>query len=383
MRRDSSILPGIQQAESCRLLRGNTRVMMLSHAAAVTTSGALSVDWLRESGCGRLVGVMGPEHGFLGHAAAGVPCRTFRHPSWSLPVYSLYGKNRKPRQDWLQKADVLLVDLQDLGYRPYTYVSTLLLALQAASACQMPVVVADRPVPLPHVVDGPMLDARFASFVGLVPVPFCYGMTPGEMARWIQQQLLPDLQLTVLPMEGFTRAQIGLRHNGPWISPSPSIRSPETAVVYPATVGWEGLPHIDHGRHTTMPFQLLGAPWFQPEALVAMLRERNLPGIAFDPHLYVPIPGNKALPGIRLTVVDANVFRPAEVMVHLLDAMTRSYGRRRVWMHPDARPAFFDQLMGTDQVREGLRAGEAPEGILRAWDHKAYLRQRKDALLYR
>ena len=379
-----SISPGILKLESCKLLRnGQSRVMMLSHNAAVLPSGATAVEWLLETGYGELVGVMGPEHGFLGHAAAGVPCRTFQHSQWSLPVYSLYGKNREPKQAWLQKAYILLIDLQDLGYRPYTYVSTLFLALQAAAKRRMPVVVADRPIPLPHMVDGPMLEENFTSFVGLVPVPFCYGMTPGETARWIQQELLPDLELTVLPMEGFSRRKIGRWHSGPWVSPSPSIRSTETAVVYPATVAFEGLPHIDHGRNTTMPFQLLGAPWFDPAALVDCMVERGLPGVSFHPHLYVPLPGKKPVPGVRLTVIDPSVFRPAKVMVHLLDAITRLYGRRRVWMHPQARPDFFDRLMGTDHVRKSIMAGDDPEAILQTWENPRFVKQRKKVLLYR
>ncbi len=382
MRGRQAFQPGILQIETCSLLQGSERVIMLSHAAAVTPSGALSVDWFRGSGRGQLVGVMGPEHGFLGHAAAGVPCRTFRHPIWSLPVYSLYGKNRAPQKAWLDKADVLLVDLQDLGYRPYTYVSTLFLALQAAAKRSMPVVVADRPIPLPHVVDGPMLDPRFSSFVGLLPVPFCYGMTPGETARWIQQQLLPRLNLTVLPMQGFSRKSAGLEDCKPWVSPSPSIRSTETAVVYPATVAFEGLPHIDHGRQTTMPFQLIGAPWIQPEILAVRLNESAIPGVAFHPHIYVPTAGKKALPGIRITVLDATVYRPASVMLHVLHTLTQLYGARRVWKHATARPVFFDQLMGTDSIRNGLQVGAPLRGLLASWDHANYLRQREDALLY-
>ncbi|MFU8780273.1 MAG: exo-beta-N-acetylmuramidase NamZ domain-containing protein [Kiritimatiellia bacterium] len=383
MQKDTQILPGILKAESCELVCGNSRVIMLSHAAAVTPSGATAVDWFMANGLGKLVGVMGPEHGFLGHAPAGVPCRSFRHPVWRLPVYSLYGKNRAPKRDWLRKADVLLVDLQDLGYRPYTYVSTLLLAMQAAAHCGMPVVVADRPIPLPHVVDGPMLDPRFESFVGRVAVPLCYGMTPGEMARWIHKQMLPDLPLTVLPMEGFSRKSVGLAHGLPWVSPSPSIRSPETAVVYPATVGLEGLPHIDHGRFSVMPFQLIGAPWIEPQILAELLMERALPGVAFHPYVYVPAAGRKPLPGVRLAVLDARSFRPIEVFVHLLHVLTLRYGRKRVWMHPAARPDFFDQLMGTDRIRTGLSEGVNPAVLIQEWTSDVYLRQRRDALLYR
>jgi uncharacterized protein YbbC (DUF1343 family) len=378
-----NVVPGILGLEQCALFKGSPRVLLLSHAAALTPSGATAVDWVRASGSCRLVGVMAPEHGFMGHAAAGMPCRSFHHPVWNLPVYSLYGNHRVPQRAWLHKADILLVDLQDLGYRPYTYVSTLLYALQAAARYERPVVVADRPIPLPKTMDGPMLEAPFTSFVGAMPTPLCYGMTPGETARWIKVNLVPDVELTVLPMQGFRRSPAGMETGLPWVSPSPSIRSRDTAVVYPATVGLEGLPHIDHGRRTSMPFQLIGAPWIDPDVLATTLSERHLAGVAFHPHVYVPSNGGRPTPGIRLTVRNASVFRPVETMVHVLHALTRLYGRRRVWLHRDARPGFFDQLMGTDQVRKALMDGSEPADVISGWDYAGFLRQRKSILLYR
>ncbi len=377
------VVPGIVQWGKGSVGLRRPRVLMLSHTAALTPDGASSVDWVLESGHGKLIAVMGPEHGFLGHAGAGKACRSFRHPVWQVPVYSLYGQTRAPRSNWLRNADVLLVDLQDLGYRPYTYVSTLYLALEAAGRQGLPVVVADRPIPLPDTVDGPMLDPGFESFVGKIPVPFCYGMTPAEIARWMQQNLLPDVSLTVLPMSGFGRHQAGFWYHHPWVSPSPAIRNADTAVAYPAMVGFEGLPHIDHGRHTTMPFQLIGAPWMEPQALSAALMACKLPGVRFHPHVYVPDAQAKQLPGIRCTVTDPKAFRPSETLVHLLYTLTTQYGRRRVWQHPRARPAFFDQLMGTDSVRTALLRGRTPSDILPTWTYPDFLRQREAALLYR
>lgn len=376
------VLPGILQAGSCSLLGANQRVLMLSHAAAITPSGSSSVEWLLASGHGTVTALMGPEHGFLGHASAGAACRTFRHPVWNLPVYSLYSKNRAPRTAWLRKCDVLLIDLQDLGYRPYTYVSTLYLALQAAAKCDLPVVVADRPIPLPNTVDGPMLDPAFTSFVGQIPLPFCYGMTPGETARWIQANLLPGLHLEVLPMEGFRRSCLGLQHDLPWIPPSPSIRHPETAVIYPFTVCLEGLPHIDHGRMTTTPFQLIGAAWIKPVELAHVLNQCEMPGLSVHPHVYVPQAGGTPVPGIRVTLQDIRIVRPAEGMVHILHALTSQYGRRRVWQHRAARTDFFDKLLGTNRVRLALMQGESPTSIVQGWNHEHYIRQRKEALLY-
>jgi len=377
------VFPGILRAADCALLKGNPRVLVLSHAAAVTPGGATTVDWLREQGYGTVVGAMGPEHGFLGHAAAGTPCRTFRHPLWQVPVYSLYGSRREPRPAWLRRCDVLLIDLQDLGYRPYTYLATLYLALRAAARQGVPVVVADRPIPLPRLVEGPVLDPAFTSFVGPLPVPLCHGMTPGETARWIRQQYLPDLMLEVLPLRGFRRAQSGMTGVHPWISPSPAIRSPETAIVYPATVGLEAFGQIDHGRHTTMPFQVIGASWLEPHVLRDLLQDCTLPGVQLHAHVYVPQPGAKPLVGLRVTVTHPQQLRPAAFIVQLLHILTQRYGVRRIWRHRLARPEFFDKLMGTDRVRTALLAGVPPAEIAGTWNVAAFRRQRSDALLYR
>ncbi len=375
--------PGIEALFSGRVpCPRSTRIGLVSHAAAIDGNGASSAERLARDDRFTLTAVMAPEHGFLGAAPAGQPCRSFRHPFWQVPIYSLYGTTRAPKPVWLKKIDLLLIDLQDLGFRPYTYVSTLRLCLEAAAKRGIPAMVADRPIPLPNTVDGPLLDPRFESFVGKIPAPFCYGMTPAETARWLQQTLYPKLRLTTLPMTGVPRSNTYWpRH--PWVPPSPSIRCLDTALSFPATVCLEGLPHVDHGRYTHTPFQCIGAPWIRhPDQLAGQLA--HLPGVSFLPHLYRPRPEQVLLPGLRMTITDPARFRPTETAIHLLCALTRLYGTRRVWQNAAARPAFLDKLFGTDSVRLAIMDRVPPETIIAAWQPglAQFQANRAKALLY-
>ena len=361
------------------------RVLLLSHIAAVGADGCLTAERLHRVCGANLVGLMGPEHGFLGAAGAGVACRSTRHPDWRIPVHSLYGETRKPTPRMLRGADVLLIDMQDIATRCYTYVSTLQLALQAASENGLPVIVADRPIPLPNTVDGPIRDARFSSFVGLVDTPLAYGMTPGETAQWIAAHLSLDLDLTVARMAGYRRQPGRDASWPPWVPPSPAMLSWESARCFPTTVCFEAIPAVDHGRGTNLPFQLVGAPWIRGEALAEALNDRRLPGVRFHAHRYDAQPRQPTphvVQGVRLTVTDPDRFLPAVTSVHLVDALQRLYGRRRVWR--GSRPEWFDKLFATDTVRKALLNGEAPDRIAATWQPglRRFKRSRRKALLY-
>lgn len=378
--------PGIET-----LLRGKNacalagkRIGLVSHLAAVDRNGATTAQRLHDAPGITLACLMGPEHGFFGIAAAGESCRSQRHPDWRIPIYSLYGDTRQPRPDWLRKLDLLVVDLQDLGYRPYTYVSTLKLVLEAAAQAGLPVIVTDRPIPLPRTVDGPLLDPRFESFVSAINAPMVYGMTPAETARWLQQTCIPQVELQTVPMQGYQRDILPLTDAPPFMRPSPSIVSRESALCFPATVCLEGLPHIDHGRQTAMPFQLVGAPWTRGDALAEALNGCRLPGVMFHPHRYQPPGAKRAFSGIRLTVTDAGTFRPVLTGLSILSVLAAQHGLDRVWNRRTSRTAFVDKLMGTDAARLALMDGTAPTEIAATWrrGHRQFLKQRNACLLY-
>lgn len=363
------------------------RVALVSHTAAVDSRGCLTARRLAEARDFRLACLMGPEHGFHGTAGAGAACGHARHPHWKVPVFSLYGETRKPTAPMLKGVEVIVFDLQDLGARPYTYVSTLRLVLETAAERDCPVIVADRPVPLPRVTDGPRLDPRFSSFVSLVDTPVSYGMTPGETALWLKEQLRLPLDLRVAPMTGYRRPPARGPDWPPWLPPSPAIVSWESATCFPVTVFFEGLGAVDHGRQTGIPFQIVGAAWMNAPETAECLSSLRLPGVDFHPHRYDSRPRDSTpaiLDGVRLVVTDRNRFKPVFTAVSIICALQHLYGKQKVWNRKTTRPDFFDKLFGTDTVRKALLDGESAAAIARAWrpDLARFRQTRRRHLLY-
>lgn len=361
------------------------RIALLSHGAAVDRFGCTSAQRLKEARGVRLAALMGPEHGFAGTAGAGIHCRSVRHPLWRIPVHSLYGTVRKPTPRMLKDIDLLVIDLQDIATRCYTYVSTLQLALEAAAEQEVPVIVADRPIPLPNAIDGPLTDPVFSSFVGLVRTPLCYGMTPGEVAGWMKQAYRLPLALRVARMQGYER-QPGRDANWPpWVPPSPAMLSWESARCFPTTVIFEALPAVDHGRTTVLPFQVVGAEWIRGEPLAESLNAARLPGVMFFPHRYDAQPRQptpRFVDGVKIAVTDPGPFRPALTAIHLVFQLQSHYGKRRVWRN--ARHDWFDKLFATDTVRKAILDGELPSRIGAKWETglRSFRAERRKALLY-
>jgi len=286
--RNRSFQPGITTLVGPRRSwLAKKRIGLLSHPAAVDSDGTSSASLLKRVPGTSLVALFGPEHGFWGAAAAGKQITHQKHPCWHMPVYSLYGKYRKPTAAMLRRLDVIVVDLQDLGVRPYTYVSTLRFVLDAAAARGKTVIVADRPVPLPSTIDGPLLDPRYESFVAAIPAPMVYGMTCGETALWLKKSLNLDVDLKVSKMRNYTPRPPRQPDWPPRIPPSPRILSWECAYCYTATVFCEALPAIDNGRGTGLPFQLFGASWIRSQPVCEYLSDLHLPGVIFHSHPYM------------------------------------------------------------------------------------------------
>ncbi len=364
------------------------RVGLISHLAAVDSKGCTSAQRLWDASNIDLVCLMGPEHGYFGRASAGETCRAAKHPDWKIPIHSLYGKQRKPSKRILDKLDAVVFDLQDLGYRPYTYVSTMRLALEACAESNTPIIIADRPIPLPSTVDGPMLDPNSESFVSAIPAPMVYGMTPGETALWLQATVVTNVDLRIAKMQGYTRNSTRMPDWPPWLRPSPSIVSWESAICFPATVCFEGVTAVDHGRATDMPFQLIGAPWTNGEELCQALKKHRLPGITFYSHHYqtkrADYAKNKTLSGIRMVITNPTRFRPILTGITIIHCLQELYGSKRVWNPRNCREKFFDKLLGTDQVRIALQNGDTPKAISSHWKSgiKRFKRNRKEHLLY-
>ena len=342
------------------LTRG--RVGLLAHPASISSTGQHAADLLAADPDINLCRLFGPEHGFFGWGGAGETILNEGHPILDLPVYSLYGEHRKPPREWIEDLDVLIVDLQDLGVRCYTYLSTLYLVMQAAEEAGVSVAVLDRPITAPGMVDGPLPEEAFKSFVAQVDVPLCHGMTPAEAAVWMQQYYTITLpSLYIVPMDAGLHVP-GQERETPWISPSPGIRSWTTARVYPCTVFAEAFDDVYVERAGLRPFQLWGMEELKASTISNELEDMDLPGVSWSATVTRDNNG-KALPAVGVQCTDVQAFKPVTAALYLLDAIGRLHGRDWLWERERNRPEFFDKLMGTDRVRNALQAGKLPEKI--------------------
>jgi len=320
---------------------------LLSHQASPT-------DGILVNAFGtRLVSMLSPEHGWFGLAGPGEKTSFERHPFWDIPVHALYGENRRPTPEMLAGAERIVIDLCDIGVRCYTYLATMKLTLEAAAEMRLPVTVLDRPIPLGGILDGPLRDISFASFVAPLNIPLCHGMTPGECAKFIDKTERLGLDLTVIKMKDWSHSS-----RSPWnnfIPPSPGIPAWDSAALYPLSVFTEAYPALDCDRGGPLSFRVLGAPWLDIPALIDDFAE-VLPacGVGLRPYRYCPANGRykgQALNGLLLAVENEEAFYPVTAGVIMFAAILQ---RHRQDLCVDARPEWFDRLFGSTAVRDAL-----------------------------
>lgn len=340
MNKSSCVRPGIESIPAGWL--AGPRIGLVAHPASRTTDGRHSAEFLREAGI-NLAALFGPEHGFFGHGGAGENLTDTRHAEWEIPIFSLYGDTRIPTVEMLDSVDVVVFDIQTIACRAYTYVSTLRLLMEACATHGKTLIVADRPDPLMRTLpDGPMLDAECASFVGLVPTPFCFGMTPAETALFLYDALGFDtLDLRIAPCQGLSRSMELNAIHPVWHPTSPAIVSLDNALCFPMTVLLEALPMIDHARGTSLAFQCIGSP----HADLTRLDLPPLPGVAVAPAEY-PDKTGRILSGLRFEVTDPAAYRPAAGAFAIVSALESQIGPA-LWDFPGSRPEFYAQLWGT------------------------------------
>ena len=366
-------------------LRGR-RVGLITNPTGVDGDLRWSGDLLAALPSFDLVALFGPEHGIHGTAqgtiSASADART------GLPVHSLYGDTRRPTPDMLRDLDALIFDIQDVGVRYYTYVSTLALSLEAAATQGIPFVVLDRPNPLGgEVVDGPVLDPRWSSFIGMYPLPILHGMTVGELARLFNDAYGLGADLTVVPMDGWRRDMWFDDTGLPWVITSPKIPHFDTAVLYPV-LGPIGDTNLSVGVETTQPFEVVGGTFVHPWQFRAMLEARHLGGVQFRDAYWrgAPCAGNDApeYAGVEIRITDREAYRPVDLLLHILDVVHRLYPDEFQWGASVGGRYVFDLEMGTDRVRHALTEGGAPDEIRRAWtpDLASFLKLREKYLLY-
>jgi uncharacterized protein YbbC (DUF1343 family) len=307
-----------------------------------------------------------------------------------VPVYSLYSETREPTAAMLGGLDVLLIDLQDIGARIYTYIYTMAHCLRAAARHGVPVLVVDRPNPIADVVEGESLVPGYESFVGQFPIPMRHGMTIGELARLFNEHFAIGAALDIVKMEGWQRDMYADETGLPWVMPSPNMPTLDTAVVYPGTVLFEGVM-LSEGRGTTRPFELVGAPWIDAERFADVMNAERLPGVVFRPAVFEPTfqkYAKQACGGAQLHVVDRRTFRPVITGAALIHTFRRMAPEKFAWRQPpyeyedDKLP--IDILAGSGVLREQIERGAPIAEIAASWreDEEAFSRLRQRFLLY-
>jgi len=308
-----------------------------------------------------------------------------------VPVYSLYSEVREPTSEMLRDIDVLVVDLQDVGVRIYTYIYTLANCLKAAKRDRVHVIVCDRPNPIGGVqVEGMVLVPGFESFVGMYPIPMRHGMTIGEIARLFNEHFGIGADLEVVPMQGWTRDMYWDRTGLTWIISSPNIPTFDTTTVYAGGVLFEGT-NVSEGRGTTRPFELIGAPWVVAERFAEAMNQRGLPGVFFRPALFEPTfhkHAKQGCAGCQVHVRDRWTFRPVETAVALIEAFRATAPEQFAWKAPPYEYEFekmpIDCLAGSSVLREQIDAGVPADQIARSWqaDVDRFFETRQKFLLY-
>jgi uncharacterized protein YbbC (DUF1343 family) len=360
------VIPGVEVLlrDSLHLLR-DKRVGLITNHSGRDRRGVSTIDLLYRAPGVKLVALFAPEHGLRGAAKAGETIATTTDSATGLPIYSLYGETRVPTPEMLRDVDVLVYDIQDVGARVYTYEWTMALSAEAAGKLGKKFVVLDRPNPIRgDRVEGGVLDPKFRSFVGQFPVALRYGLTAGELLRYLVGTGQVAADVTVVPMQGWRRSMWFDETGIPWVNPSPNLRTLDATVLYPGTVFLEGT-NATEGRGTDKPFQLIGAAWLTDAgALAAELNALRLPGVHFDSTSRTIEAGFKfggqMIPMIEISVTDRDRLLPVDVGVRMLRAI---YARHRAeWQWR----ASLDRLAGTDELRPAVEAGTV-DALLARW----------------
>jgi uncharacterized protein YbbC (DUF1343 family) len=362
-------------SEKAELVSGKTIGILTNHTGRLS-DGQHLVDAIAASGLARIGALFGPEHGIGGNTPDGGAVGHSRHELYDVPVYSLYGETQKPTAAMLHGLDTLVCDIQDIGARFYTFISTIALAMEAAAEQSVSVIILDRPNPIRGIhFDGPVRSESLKSFVGWMPIPVTHGMTVGELARmWNEEGWLAGgakASLQVVALENWNRSQWYDETGLPWVPPSPNMPRLETAMIYPGLCLIEGT-NLSEGRGTTSPFELIGAPWVDSDRVLKELERLPHDGVRVEAGMFVPrtIAGVASSPkykaetcrGIRIFVADRNRLEPVRLGFSILSAFIRAHPDEMRVQHPR-----FDLLSGDASVGTMLEKGAEPGEIAKQW----------------
>jgi uncharacterized protein YbbC (DUF1343 family) len=368
------------------------RVGIVSNPASVDAKYTHITDALTQSPDVTLGAIFGPQHGFRSDVQDNmIETPHVNDCKRKVPVFSLYSETREPTAEMLRHVDVMVIDLQDIGARIYTYIYTMANCLRACAKHGVDIIVCDRPNPIGGVdVEGPMLVPGNESFVGQFPIPMRHGMTIGELARLFNEYFEIHAPLEVIEMEGWSRSQYFDQTGLPFVMPSPNIPTLDSAIVYPGTVLFEGT-NASEARGTTRPFELVGAPWVDAELFAQQMSARQLPGVHFRPAVFEPTfqkHANKACGGCQIHVLDRRAFKPVLTGTALIDAIKAAGPKDFAWRRPpyeyehDQEP--IDILAGSPAFRAALDAGQRAEDLAPVWEEesKPFEKVRREFLRY-
>jgi len=377
----AGVVPGVEVllSDSLHLIRGK-RVGLLTNHSGRDRQGRSTIDLLFKAPGVKLTALYGPEHGIRGVAKAGEKISSSVDSATGVKVYSLYGDVRVPTPEMVKDIDVLLYDIQDVGARVYTYEWTLSLA---ANAIKKPIIVLDRPDPIrADRIEGNILDPAFASMVGQYPVALRYGLTPGELLRFLAGTKLIDANVKVVPMKNYRRSMWFDETKIPRVNPSPNLRTLDAELLYPGTVLFEGTTATE-GRGTDAPFAQIGAAWLNDNvAIAAELNALKLPGVRFDTVTRSVEAGFKfggqTIPMVAVRVVDRNAVRPVELGIRMLRVIYARHPKEFQWRLPQ-----IDRLAGTDKLRAAVEQNGV-DALIAQWNADAaqFAQKVKPYLLY-
>jgi uncharacterized protein YbbC (DUF1343 family) len=368
------------------------RVGVVCNHASLDRGFLHIVDRLASAGDLTLAAIFGPQHGFRSDVQDNmIETPHVTDPGRRVPIYSLYSETREPTSEMLKGLDALVIDLQDVGARIYTYIYTMANCLRACARHRIPAIVCDRPNPIGGVeVEGARLVPGFESFVGLFPIPMRHGMTIGELARLFNEAFNIGAPLEVVTMEGWRREMYADETDLPWVMPSPNMPTLDTAIVYPGTVLFEGIL-LSEGRGTTRPFELVGAPWIEAERFARNMNALGLPGAFFRPAVFEPTfqkHAKQTCGGCQIHVTDRHAFKPVLTGVALAAMFRQMNPAKFAWRQPpyeyehDKMP--IDILAGSEVLRQQIESDMPATAIAASWrdDEEAFKKLRAQFLMY-
>jgi uncharacterized protein YbbC (DUF1343 family) len=365
------VRPGIETFldDIPQAIRGR-RVALIANHSVVDRSGAMVIDLIAQHPDLELVALLAPEHGIRGTVADGELIEDETDAQTGVPIFSLYkSEDRGPTAEMLEGVDAIIYDLQEVGGRTWTYVSTMALSMQAAKRKGIPFVVLDRANPIGgEIVEGALLDTAFRTFVGMYPIPARHGMTVGELAAMFNDRHGIDAELIVARVANWDRSQWFEDIDMPWVNPSPNLRSPAALNSYPGTVYFEGT-NLTEGRGTDRPFEQIGAKWLDAPEVARAMNERQLPGIRFEATTMPVLPtaakfAGQTIPAIRFRITDRETYRPVRTALLLIDEIRTRHPDEFEWS------GTIDRLTGSDRVRLAIEGGTLP-ALLEEWDAEA------------